>query len=251
MLSSEIGHRTTNTVIGSPIPVGTEPFGVAVTPDGSKVYVTNVRDNTVSVIDTTTNTVIGFPIPVGGNPVGAAVTPDGSRVYVTNAVGNTVSVNSPRSRRDGKSVEVTSARSRSSNSESWNAPYSSSVLMVGARSAVIQSRPAGFQHLLNARLGDHAAIADQHNEVETLLELGDLGSQRAGITGITREHFDRHRTAVTGAQQAEHDLQLVAFAVAAVAASRQRTGPALEPGRADVVEHQRAVARGSRCVIAG
>ena len=87
MLSSEIGHRTTNTVIGSPIPVGTEPFGVAVTPDGSKVYVTNVRDNTVSVIDTTTNTVIGFPIPVGGNPVGAAVTPDGSRVraYVTNA----------------------------------------------------------------------------------------------------------------------------------------------------------------------
>src|SRR5262249_6914367 len=42
----------TNTVVGSPIPVGLFPFGVAVTPDGSKVYVTNLVSNTVSVIDT-------------------------------------------------------------------------------------------------------------------------------------------------------------------------------------------------------
>ena len=82
----------TNTVIGSPIPVGSAPFGVAVTPDGSKVYVTNLFGNTVSVIATATNTVIGSPIPVGANPFGVAVTPDGSRVYVTNAVDNTVSV---------------------------------------------------------------------------------------------------------------------------------------------------------------
>ncbi len=33
----------TNTVIGSPIPVGNNPYGVAVTPDGSKVYVANPR----------------------------------------------------------------------------------------------------------------------------------------------------------------------------------------------------------------
>src|SRR5262245_20258455 len=31
----------TNTVVGSPIPVGLSPLGVAVTPDRSKVYVTN------------------------------------------------------------------------------------------------------------------------------------------------------------------------------------------------------------------
>ena len=74
----------TNTVIGSPIPVGGSPYGVAVTPDGSKVYVTNDLSNTVSVIDTTTNTVIGTPIRVDVNPFGVAVTPDGSKVYVTN-----------------------------------------------------------------------------------------------------------------------------------------------------------------------
>jgi YVTN family beta-propeller protein len=64
---------------------------VAVTPDGSKVYVTNLSGNTVSVIDTVTNTVV-TTIPVGSAPFGVAVTPDGGKVYVTNLSGNTVSV---------------------------------------------------------------------------------------------------------------------------------------------------------------
>ncbi len=59
----------TNTVIGSPITVGSHPWGVAVTPDGSKVYVANALSNTVSVIDTATNTVIGSPIGVGIEPL--------------------------------------------------------------------------------------------------------------------------------------------------------------------------------------
>src|SRR5258706_12629442 len=45
----------TDTVIAT-IPVGVTPFGVAVTPDGSKVYVANRSPNTVSVIHTATNT---------------------------------------------------------------------------------------------------------------------------------------------------------------------------------------------------
>jgi YVTN family beta-propeller protein len=64
---------------------------VAVTPDGSKVYVANSHTNTVSVIDTATNTVVGSPITVGTGPEGVAVTPDGSKVYVAN-LGGTVSV---------------------------------------------------------------------------------------------------------------------------------------------------------------
>jgi YVTN family beta-propeller protein len=54
----------TNTVVGSPIPVGSVPETLAVTPDGTKVYVTNNFDTTVSVIKTATNTV-GSPITVG------------------------------------------------------------------------------------------------------------------------------------------------------------------------------------------
>jgi len=83
----------TNTVIATIfIGLGFAPFGVVVTPDGSKVYVANQNSLTVSVIDTATNTVIGYPIPVPSFPVGVAVTPDGAKVYVTNSFGNTVSV---------------------------------------------------------------------------------------------------------------------------------------------------------------
>jgi YVTN family beta-propeller protein len=65
---------TTNTVFGSPIPVGVAPLGVAITTDGTRAYVINDNDNTVSVIDTTTNTVLGSPIAVGAAPSGIAIT---------------------------------------------------------------------------------------------------------------------------------------------------------------------------------
>jgi len=62
----------TNTVVGSPIPVGKDPYGIAITPDGSKVFVTNAADNSVSVISTATNTVVAVP-PVGTEPIGFGV----------------------------------------------------------------------------------------------------------------------------------------------------------------------------------
>ncbi len=79
----------TNKVVAT-IKVGLAPFGVAVTPDGSTVYVTNLN-NTVSVIATATNAV-SATISVGNGPVGVAVKPDGSKVYVANQFDNNVSV---------------------------------------------------------------------------------------------------------------------------------------------------------------
>ncbi len=74
---------TTNKVVTT-IDVGLAPAGIAVTPDGSKVYVANRAVNgTVSVIDTATNAV-SATVAVGSNPVGVAVKPDGSKVYVAN-----------------------------------------------------------------------------------------------------------------------------------------------------------------------
>jgi YVTN family beta-propeller protein len=59
---------------------------VAITPDGSRAYVANRGNSTVSVIDTATNEV-SATIPVGIGPsissTSIAVTPDGSRAYVT------------------------------------------------------------------------------------------------------------------------------------------------------------------------
>ena len=42
----------TNTVVGSPIPVGSTPFSIAITPDGTSAYVANLGSHSVSVIAT-------------------------------------------------------------------------------------------------------------------------------------------------------------------------------------------------------
>jgi YVTN family beta-propeller protein len=82
----------TNTPVTT-IPVGSGPFGVAVTPDGKHVYVTD-HDSfpaNVSVIDAATNTVV-TTIGAGSHPFGVAITPDGKHAYVANESDNTVSV---------------------------------------------------------------------------------------------------------------------------------------------------------------
>jgi YVTN family beta-propeller protein len=76
------------------INVGSQPWGVAVTADGSRVYVTNKGSGNVSVIDAYFRHVIAT-IPVGHEPSGVAVTPDGRYVYVANSADDTVSVIDP------------------------------------------------------------------------------------------------------------------------------------------------------------
>jgi YVTN family beta-propeller protein len=85
-------NTQTNALVGSPITVGANPVGIAITPNGSRAYVTNNGGGTVAVINTQTNAVVGSPIAVGTSPRGIAITPDGSRAYVANNVGNNVSV---------------------------------------------------------------------------------------------------------------------------------------------------------------
>jgi YVTN family beta-propeller protein len=69
-------------VVDATIPVGVNPYGVAVAPDGSAVYVTNHKDGTVSVI---MGTQVAYTVRVGDDPHGLAVTPDGGKVYVAAA----------------------------------------------------------------------------------------------------------------------------------------------------------------------
>ncbi len=65
---------TSNTVVAT-ITVGTQPAGLAVTPDGKHVYVADAVANTVSVIDTATNTVEAATVPVGHVPGGVGIIP--------------------------------------------------------------------------------------------------------------------------------------------------------------------------------
>src|SRR6516164_1515971 len=105
--------------------------------------------------------------------------------------------------------------------------------------------------LADARLGDHAAVTDQHHVVESkaFLELGDLAGQRHRIRGAAFKDLDRHRTAVRGTEQTVDDLPFAALAVAVVAILSQWAAPPFHVARRDVVEHQGAageVASGER-----
>jgi YVTN family beta-propeller protein len=73
-------NLATNTA-GSPIPFTNGPQGIAFSPDGSTVYVTNFNGNTITPINTATNT-LGTPITVGLEPQAIVVTPDGVTAYV-------------------------------------------------------------------------------------------------------------------------------------------------------------------------
>ena len=65
--------------------------GIAITPDGSRMYVSNHDVSSVEVFDTARNVPI-TEIAVGQNPIGLAITPDGSHAYVANQNSDTVSV---------------------------------------------------------------------------------------------------------------------------------------------------------------
>jgi YVTN family beta-propeller protein/VCBS repeat-containing protein len=81
----------TGEIIGT-IPID-GPGAVAVSPDGSKVYVAtgfNGVSDGIAVIDTTTNAVT--TIPLGADPNGIILSPNGSRLYVASITGHYMTV---------------------------------------------------------------------------------------------------------------------------------------------------------------
>jgi len=79
-----------NVVVAS-IPLISSQTGVAVSPDGSRVYLVSQGTDEVTVINTQTNSVV-TRIPVPNRPWSAVVSPDSSLVYVTQSSGSEVSV---------------------------------------------------------------------------------------------------------------------------------------------------------------
>ncbi len=73
--------NTGNNTVAATVSMPASPSGLAVTPDGTRVYVACQGANTVAVLSTATNSVIAT-IPVGTTPVQLAVSPNGAQVYV-------------------------------------------------------------------------------------------------------------------------------------------------------------------------
>jgi YVTN family beta-propeller protein len=64
------------------VPVGKEPEGVRVSPNGAWVLITNESDNSISIIDTKSLQVVRS-VTVGKRPRDIAFTPDGKTAYVS------------------------------------------------------------------------------------------------------------------------------------------------------------------------
>jgi YVTN family beta-propeller protein len=98
--SLSVINTSTNRVVAS-IPVGTQPSGVASSPDGARVYVMNAGDNTISAIDTAADAVIAT-IALGGTAINGpeliAITPDGNWLYVATLQGNVYVVSTSANR---------------------------------------------------------------------------------------------------------------------------------------------------------
>ena len=77
---------------GAPIPVGTHPDAIAITPNGRTAYVVNFGSDNVTPVDVATDTAApaGSWIPVGSEPDAIAISPDGSYAYVANSGDGTI-----------------------------------------------------------------------------------------------------------------------------------------------------------------
>src|SRR5271167_3682397 len=65
--------------------------GAAVSPDGTRAYVTNYSSSNVSIIDTASKKVVKN-VTTDSSPVGVVVSPDNSKAYVANSDSNSVTV---------------------------------------------------------------------------------------------------------------------------------------------------------------
>jgi YVTN family beta-propeller protein len=136
------------------VPVGPNPTELALSPDGTKLYVANSNalanppSGTVSVISTATNKVTAT-IPVGLSPDGVAVTPDGSQIYLADVAGNGVSVISAASNAVTKTIPVgTSPHGRGIFIGPAPTSLAASILP-GGRSVQLGTKPTVFATILN------------------------------------------------------------------------------------------------------
>ncbi|MFC7933821.1 IPT/TIG domain-containing protein [Streptomyces cinereoruber] len=154
------------------IRVGDSPMYVAITPDGSSVYVVNVNGNSVSVVDTASNTVTAT-IPVGQMPQAIAATPDGSTVYVANGYGNSVSVISTATNTVTQTISgltyPSSLAVSHDGSELWVSSNSTIKVISTATHAVVQTiAQASVEIALSP--DEHYAYSLEYNGALTVLD---------------------------------------------------------------------------------
>ena len=92
-------------------PSNTLTHGLALSPDGTELWVTSLLDNSLYIYDVRTNKIVGR-VQVGDGPNWVAFSPDGKYVCVSNTGTNDVSIIDVAARREVKRVKVGNAPKR-------------------------------------------------------------------------------------------------------------------------------------------
>lgn len=85
---------------------GARPQGMAFSPDGRRLYVTNMNSDSISIIDTQTKAVTGS-IPTGKTPVRIMITPDGKTAVYALQLGEAVGFADLEKRKEVGQVKLT------------------------------------------------------------------------------------------------------------------------------------------------
>jgi YVTN family beta-propeller protein len=125
-------------VLGHTFLGGATARGVAISPDGKRVYVVNETDETsqVSIVDTATDGIITtIPIAAGAS-TGISITPDGAKLYVPDYGANSVTVVDTATNATEAVVPVGKFRSATGSSSSR---YQGSLGYLGRRTALVRA----------------------------------------------------------------------------------------------------------------
>ena len=152
---------------GKAIKVGVSPYGVAVTPDGAFLYVSNRVDHTVSVVDTATRTTT-TTIPIDGAGTNLAMTPDGSKVFVV--INNVIDVISTATKSVVDFITLDSAQF--------------GIYAIAPNGSRVYT--TGYGGLTTINANTHA-----HTTVPTATQPGGVGVTPDGRKGL-RRHAGRH-----------------------------------------------------------
>jgi YVTN family beta-propeller protein len=162
------------------VPVGANPFALAIDGNANFAYVSNTGGNSVTVIDLTTNTVAAtIALPTGSQPRGVAVTPDGSKLYVAASATEAVIVIDTASRTVSGSIPVGSQPERMAISADGSQLYvsnagSSTLSVIDVLSDTVSTTVTGVT-------GTHAAAV---NGTGTDLFIGQSNGAGTGAVAL-------------------------------------------------------------------
>ncbi len=180
-------NTVAQTVQVEPASFTTMLTGIAVTPNGKYIYVSNQGSNSVSVLDTASNTIVKTVL-VGTSPAGVAVTPDGAHVYVSNQGSNSVSVIDTASNTVVATITVTAPTAISIISPPQGVPFLSFTAKLDID---LDRKPNGDAFYLGSSLVLSGSVKDEiHPDTEPVkLQVGPFIATIP--IGSFRQHGDR------------------------------------------------------------